>query len=344
MASVVIIGLIARRFSQDLRHNPDLWQLSWHPGWLSLAGSLYLGGLLLSLCYWVRLLRELGQQPRPVAALRAYYVGMMGKYLPGKAWALIFRALLVRGPGVHLGIATMTSFYEVLTTMTSGALLSAILFALLAPRTDADLNWRLLGELVRLETPTSPMLDRSVLVLLALGLAAGTGIPVVPVVFNRLVHHLSLPFRDADSELPLVKTRSFLEGLFMTSFCWWGMGASLWAVLYNVLPEPLAFTPELWARLTAYMALAYIAGFVILLVPSGLGVREFFLMLFLVPEITARFGDQPGDARALAVLAVILLRLVWTAAEVVLTAFLYWLPGQSSATLLRSAEVIGEGG
>src|SRR5262249_10154940 len=153
----------------------------------------------LSLCFWTRLLRELGQHPRPVAALRAYYIGMMGKYLPGKAWALVFRALLIQGPGVRVGIATMTSFYEVLTTMTSGALTAAVLFALVGPRTNEGLNWHLLGELLRLETPTSPMLDRSVLTLLSLGLAAAIGIPVVPVVFNRLVHHLSLPFRDADA-------------------------------------------------------------------------------------------------------------------------------------------------
>src|SRR5205085_10303904 len=114
---------------------PDLWKLSLKPGWLMLSGALYIGGLGFSICFWVRLLRQLGQEPRILPAIRAYYVGMMGKYLPGKAWALVFRATFAQGPGVRLGVATMSSFYEVLTTMTSGVLLSALLFALLAPHT-----------------------------------------------------------------------------------------------------------------------------------------------------------------------------------------------------------------
>src|SRR5439155_13018347 len=98
-------------------------------------------GLAFSAYFWVRLLRELGQDPRLSVAFRAYYLGMMGKYLPGKAWALVFRATLSQGPGVRVGIATMTSFYEVLTTMTSGVLQAAILFALLAPHTSEYLHW-----------------------------------------------------------------------------------------------------------------------------------------------------------------------------------------------------------
>ena len=71
--------------------------------------------------------------------------------------------------GVSLGVATMTSFFEVLTTMTSGVLLAALLFGLLSPNTADYLNWQLVGELLRLETPTSPMLDRNSLVILSLG-------------------------------------------------------------------------------------------------------------------------------------------------------------------------------
>lgn len=328
LAALIIIVMIGRRFYLDLSSNPDLWKLSLKPGWLALSGLLYIGGLTFSACFWVRVLRELDQDPRLPAAVRAYYVGMMGKYLPGKAWALIFRATMVQGPGVSLGVATMTSFFEVLTTMTSGVLLAALLFGLLSPHTADYLNWQLVGELLRLETPTSPMLDRNSLVILSLGLAAGIGIPILPPVFNWIVHHISLPFRDAGTEAPRVPWRALPEGFLLTSFCWWGMGASVWAVLHNVLDRPPALSFELWARLTAYMALAYVAGFIILIVPSGLGVREFFLTLFLAPEISARLGDDSGDARALAILAVLLLRLVWTAAEVLVTALVYWLPGQ----------------
>ncbi len=328
LLAAAIVVAIGRRFWLDLHSNPDLWKLSLHPGWLTLSGTLYLAGLLFSAYYWVRLLREFGQAPRFPAAIRAYYVGMMGKYLPGKAWALIFRATMMQGPGVRVGIATMTAFYEVLTTMTAGVLLAAVLFAFCAPHTTEHLQWDLLRQLVRLESPASPMLDRNALVLLALGLAAGVGLPLAPPIFNRIVHRVSLPFRDASTEAPRVQWRSLLEGLLLTSICWWGMGASLWAALANVMDPPPVLTVALLARLTAYMAVAYVAGFVILVVPSGLGVREFFLTLFLVPELNADLGAGHGDARALAIVAVLLLRLVWTVAEVILTGIIYWLPGQ----------------
>ena len=77
-------------------------------------------------------------------------------------------------------------------------------------------------------------------------------------------------------------------------------------------------TWETWGLYTAYMGVAYVAGFVILIVPSGLGVREFFLTLFLV---------EGGESRPAVLLAVLLMRLAWTAAELVAVAVVYWLPG-----------------
>ena len=68
-----------------------------------------------------------------------------------------------------------------------------------------------------------------------------------------------------------------------------------------------------WSTLglyTAYLATAYVAGFLVLVVPGGLGVREFFLTLFLVPELAPCVVGTRGAARAAVVLAVLLLRLV----------------------------------
>jgi uncharacterized membrane protein YbhN (UPF0104 family) len=65
-----------------------------------------------------------------------------------------------------------------------------------------------------------------------------------------------------------------------------------------------------------------VAGFVIVVAPSGLGVREFFLTLFLAPELAALAGLGEAAAQATAVLTVLVLRLVWTAAELVAAAIL----------------------
>jgi len=51
-------------------------------------------------------------------------------------------------------------------------------------------------------------------------------------------------------------------------------------------------------------------------------------MLFLVPEINRLTGLSWGDSDKLAFFTVVLLRLVWTAAELIVVAIVYWLPNQ----------------
>ena len=70
----------------------------------------------------------------------------------------------------------------------------------------------------------------------------------------------------------------------------------------------------------AIAALSYVAGFVGQ-TPGGLGVREVILQQFLVPQLG-------GEARALVV--VLLLRVLWTAAELVAAGVLFWLPVKKS--------------
>jgi uncharacterized membrane protein YbhN (UPF0104 family) len=343
LLGLVIVVLISRRFYLDLRKHPELLHQSLRPGWLFLSGVLYLIGLGFSAVYWHRLMIGLGQRPPFLVALRAYYIGQMGKYLPGKAWALFLRAGLVRGPHVTPVLATVTAFYEVLVTMSAGVLLAAVFFILLLPPgsdldsghlrhqvaamfeeigkpDDVPVDWqRLRSEVTLAEEPGAP-LDRTLALALAVGLLVPLLLPILPPVFNRLVHHLSLPFRAAEAVLPKFRTRGLIEGLCATGLGWMCLGASLGAALQGTLPEPPAWTGDNWGRLTSLLGVSYVAGFVILLVPSGLGVREFLLVLFLL----AFFGDSsPADV----VLAVVVVRLVWTAAELVMLALVWRLPG-----------------
>jgi uncharacterized membrane protein YbhN (UPF0104 family) len=316
--------VIGRQFARDLQR-PDLWQRPMHPGWLVLSGLLYLLGLGFSALYWYLLLGHLGPRPTRRAAIRAYYIGHFGKYLPGKAWALFLRATLIRSGGVSLGIAALTSFYEVLVTMASGVLLALGLFALLAPDTGASLTWQSILDLLHLQAPPGGLLDRQTTVLLSGLLLVPIGLPLLPPIFNRLIHHLSLPFRDPSATLPRFRFAYLIEGLLVTSFGWLLLGASLAAALNGILGADFPWTAAALGRLPAVMALSYVAGFVILLAPSGLGVREFFLTLLLTPELMTLGQIEEAPARAIAVLAVLVLRVVWTLAEVLLAAGLYWL-------------------
>jgi hypothetical protein len=336
--SLAILAAVGRFFYLDLRRagTEGLWQHSVRPGWLVFSGVLYILGLGCSAWFWIRLLRSLGQKPDALPAIRAYYLGHLGKYLPGKAWALVVRAGLAQGAGVKVGVAGVTSLYEVLTTMAAGALLAAVLFAIGAPDTLPPGDWSALRRLFTERDPETSALDRKVLVALSLGMLVVVGVPILPPVFNRLVKRLrslkNLLARQPASETidPRRLHISMIvlgEGLVMTAAGWMLLGASLWAVLQAVLDEPRLMTIAEWGQLSAILSLAYVAGFIVVFMPSGLGVREFFLRMFLLPELSRQWTGEK-NAVVVAIWAVLLLRLVWTAAELVTNAIVYWFPSQ----------------
>jgi uncharacterized membrane protein YbhN (UPF0104 family) len=299
LLALAIVVAVGWRFWRDV-HNEQLQHLTVDVPWLVLSAVLYLAGLAFCGWYWYRLLRVFGERPALGPALRAYYLSQLGKYLPGKAWALMMRGTLVCGPDVKLGVALIATFYEVLTMMASGALLAAVLFVVHPPvlvSASVDPHW------------------------LGLLLAVVCGVPLLPAVFNRLVARLAQRFQKVESfRLPRLRVLTLLEGLATTAVAWCFLGTSLWAMVHALLPEVSPLTWEVWARCAGIQALAYVAGFVVVVTPGGVGVREWVLNQFLAPELA-------GQGSAAVVVIVLLLRLSWTAAELVLAAVLWWLPG-----------------
>jgi hypothetical protein len=206
-----------------------------------------------------------------------------------------------------------------------------VLFALQAPDLLSPPDWPSAWRLLPRQSDDAGLLDPKLPALLALALVVPIGVPVIPPVFNWLVGRIAVPFRDdAAAPLPRFRVTCLLQGLVLSTGCWLFFGASVWAMLQGVMDRPPQWSWNVWGHYTAIMALAYVAGFVIVFVPSGLGVREFFLLLFLTPVVSKHLTPAEPDARALATLAVGLLRLVWTAAEVVIVAFIYWLPSSAN--------------
>ncbi len=99
------------------------------PGWLLAAGGLYLLGLLPEGLFWHRVLRALGQDVRLGETLRAYFIGHLGKYVPGKAMVVVLRAGLIRGRQLDTGLVIASVFLETLTMMAVGACLAIPILA-----------------------------------------------------------------------------------------------------------------------------------------------------------------------------------------------------------------------
>jgi uncharacterized membrane protein YbhN (UPF0104 family) len=330
LVSLAILYFIGRVFVRDLSR-PELWEEPLRVGWLAPAALLYLAGLALCALYWRRLLQHLGQRPPLIDSLRAYYVGQLGKYVPGKALALLLRAGLMRRSGVSAGLAGMTALYEVLVTMAAGAVMAAILFLALtgfAPGIPDTASWQQLWNALREKDMQTPTTHPGTLVVLAVALSALLLTPVQPSVFNRLANRLSLPFRDRSVELPPIRVAYLLEGLLLTALTWPLFGLALALALQAVPGAGLPWDLPALLYVAAAMALAYVAGFVILIAPGALGVREVFLTLLLTPELLTRGELTPAAARGKVLLSVLLLRLSWTTAELFLAAVLYAMPSK----------------
>jgi uncharacterized membrane protein YbhN (UPF0104 family) len=299
--AVAVVVCVGWQFAGILTTD-GVWDagLSVHPAGVAASAVLYLAGLGCCAVFWHLLLRALGQQPRLPDVLRAFYVGQLGRYVPGKVVGLYVRARLLSGPGVGQRVAVLTVVCESLAMLTAGGLLAAVWLPLRGSDL-AGLRWWSLGLLVVL------------------------GVPLFPGVFNRLVRRVAPPPQgDEDAALPPVRARILAEGLGIEAAGWLLQGLSLWALVEALVPGALPWTVEGSLDVAAAVALAMVAGFVILLVPGGLGVRELILQQLLAADLAAALG--PERAAATAVVAVLLLRLVWMVAELTTAGVLYLMP------------------
>ena len=319
LLGLVILGAVGWRFGQDLAR-PELYEQAVRWEWLVLAAGLYLVSMALSALYWRRLMIHLGASPGLVPCLRAYYISTLGKYVPGKAMALVMRVGMIRAEGVSPSLAGITTFCEVLTTMGAGALLASALFVLFGPIAPASNLWDTVVGLVRLNLSPDHPVDRWALVVVSLALTGVTLGPIFPPVVNRLVDRFSSPLARFGT-VPRLRLRWLIEGLLRIMPAWVLMGLGVACAFQAIPGAELPWTLPMLGRLTAIMGLSYVAAF-LLWTPGGLGVREFLLGLLLAPELVGR-GDEESVAGRV-VLAVLLLRVAWTVAELLAAGALYF--------------------
>lgn len=260
-------------------------------GWLAAAGGLYLIACLPSWVYWHQALCAMGAKPTWYRSLRAFFIGHLGKYSPGKGLVVVIRAALVSSETVSKTIAALGVFIETLTAMAVGAVLGALYIAV-AFREQRVWLWG------------------------AILCACVAGVPILPPIFRRVVRLLRVNRlnQEVDQALHGLNFPLVISGAVTLAGGWVLMGLSLWCVLQS-LPAPptqLANVSAVLPQLTAVVSLAVVVGFVSML-PGGLGAREFVVMTIVTPA----YGEVAGIASAF------LLRFVWLLAEVAISIILY---------------------
>jgi uncharacterized membrane protein YbhN (UPF0104 family) len=233
---------------------PLLGQLS---AW-SLAAALaaVVVGILATFLCWREVLAGLGHRLPVPAGARVFFLGQLGKYLPGSVWPVMAQMELGRDHHVPQRASGAAVGIFLLVAVGTGLAVAAVTAPLLG--TDAvHAYWWLLAALpLVLLVAVPPVLDRLLALLL------------------RLARRPPLP--EPLSTAGLVRA----AGWALAS--WVAYGAHIW-VLAGQLG---AGGPLLGARATGAFAGAWCAGFLLVVAPAGAGVREAALVLLLGGVLT----------------------------------------------------------
>ena len=238
-------------------------------GLAATAGSLLavLVGLFASAMVWRALLSDLGAHLPLRTALHVFFLGQLGKYLPGSVFAVAAQMELGRDQGVsrnRVGTASLL-FMGVLTA--TGVLVASVALPLVSPDALRHYFW--------------------VLAVLPVGLVC-----LAPPVLTRLVATMLRLLRRDPLDRPL-SWRGVGTSVAWALAMWIAYGGHL---LLLVLPQPRTGDADLALLSFGGYALAWTVGFLVLLVPAGAVIREAVLVVAFAEVL-----DRPA---ALAVAAV----------------------------------------
>jgi len=170
------------------------------------------------------------------------------------------------------------------------------------------------------------------------------GVAMLPIgawLLNRLVVRIARRRLGPDAKpFPKPSLLRLLQGLVQAAVGWVLLGLGLMLTLKGIHAEPLSIDGERAVGLLGANSVAYIAGFVLLFLPGGLGAREELLQRMMTEQLKPELGDA---ALPLAIAAALLLRLLWTLAEVVVGLILWFAGRRTTATAVETTEVVHAG-
>lgn len=236
------------------------------PLWLLAAVGLATGAMAGIAMAWRMALRILGAPASVFDSLRWYFVGELGKYVPGGVWAVVGRGEMATCDGRPRGQAYGSVLLSLAATYLCGMGVAVTL--LLGTR---------FGGLDTLEAG-------GLVILLFLGILA-----LHPAVLGRIFSQISKRWPE---RFPMVAPswRQTLALVAANLPSWLAMGLATWCVARGIgLQPPLE-------EIMLATSLSWVMGFLVIPAPGGLGVRE--------AVFTLAVGTlSGGGAAAVAILA-----------------------------------------
>ena len=251
LAIMVFAGRALVRNWSDLRSQPLEWRIE--PAWLVLSAVVVWLMYAALIVAWRTMLAGWGQRLDGWTSARIWTVSSLGKYLPGKVWAVAGMALMAQRAGIAPWAATG----------------SAVVLQVLAIGTGAAVAGLTGRAAIEAAHPGSGV----ALGLLVAAAVAGVALLLWPPFLRRL---LRLAAPGADAQRTPAAT-GIVIGIAANLIAWVGYGAALWLLARGLLPG-------VGLRLSLAIAVftaSYLAGFLALFAPGGIGVREGLFILML---------------------------------------------------------------
>ena len=227
-----------------------LGKISWGTFLLSTLAAAV--GTWLTMLGWKTLLRDLGSDLRTAPASGVYYVGQLGKYLPGSLWWVLVQADMASRLGVPRRRTAVTGLLALGFALLTGLLVGLPSAAYLVRSSSGGFPWWTL-----VAVPVVAVL-------------------LMPALLNRLVGLLLRVLRREPLEHDL-SARAIVTAFVTYVVVWLAFGVHT-LLLARAVAAPSGDLTT--ASLTGY-ALSVSLGMLLVVLPAGLGAREGLLTLIL---------------------------------------------------------------
>jgi glycosyltransferase 2 family protein len=285
--AVIAIGyfVVATTISQWQDVQETFRSLSWPTVLLSTVAALL--GIATTALSWRAALADLGHPVPVTSAAQVLLVGQLGKYLPGSVWSYVMQMELGKRAGIPRTRVFLASLVMTGLGITTGLAIGAL-----------GLPGTLRASHASQYAGTARVAFWVTLILLPVALACAH-----PRVLTRLVQLVLRLFRREPLDTPLT-----WRGVLGT-MAWSAVGYACFGVHLWLLARTQA-TPGIAGLGTCVVtiALAIAVSTVVVIAPSGIGVREFLVAIALVG-----FGVPFGTAYGIALAS----RLIATVGDVV---------------------------
>ena len=260
----IVVAIVFAVKSQWAEVRDTITQLDWWA--LAVSAVFVFLGMGAAVRAWQHALGALEHPIPAFDAARCYLVGQLGKYLPGSVWAFVLQTELVR----RAGVSRANGFVAVLVTV-GLSITSALVVGLLA-----------LPALFHISTVAAV----AVIVLVPIALVC-----CYPPVLTRLVNLALRILRRAPLQRQLTMHK-IGRALGWCAVSWVLYGVHLWFLASS----SAGFEAGTLVQCIGAIALGMCAGVLVVVAPSGIGVREAVVVAALSPFCLLYTSPSPRDS------------------------------------------------